>query len=64
MNSQGRAWITEETDEYGNTDLVMNFCKEFMDELGWEVGDELAWEQKGEGWVIRKIREEEPYLNI
>lgn len=35
-------------------DLYLEFPPEFLDSLGWEINDELIWEQNELGWSIRK----------
>lgn len=57
MKSTGRAWITSETDKDGQEVLVLNFCKQFIEDLGWEVGDELFWEpsEDGRSWLINRV---------
>jgi len=54
-NSIGRAWVTTEIDEDGEEALVLNFCKQFIEDLGWQEGDELEWiEGEDDSWIIRK----------
>lgn len=57
MKSTGRAWVTSEIDEDGEEILVLNFCKQFMEDLGWQAGDELAWtvSEDGLGWRIDRV---------
>ena len=57
MESTGRAWITSEIDEDGQEVLVLNFCKQFIEDLGWQVGDELAWtvSEDGLSWRIDRV---------
>jgi hypothetical protein len=56
MESTGRAWVTSEIDEDGEECLMLNFCKQFMEDLGWKEGDELGWTEREDGsWMIRKL---------
>ncbi len=57
MKSTGRTWVTSEIDEDGEEVLVLNFCKQFMEDLGWQVGDELAWtaSEDGDSWRISRV---------
>jgi len=57
MESTGRAWITSEIDEDGQEVLVLNFCKQFIEDLGWEAGDELTWtaSEDGRSWFIDRV---------
>lgn len=57
MESTGRAWVTSEIDEDGQEVLVLNFCKQFIEDLGWQVGDELAWtvSEDGLSWRIDRV---------
>lgn len=57
MESTGRAWITSETDEDGQEVLVLNFCKQFIEDLDWEAGDELFWKVSDDGrsWFIDRV---------
>lgn len=57
MESAGRAWITSEIDEDGQEVLVLNFCKQFIEDLGWEAGDELSWtvSEDGHSWFIDRV---------
>ena len=55
-DSTGRAWVTAELDDAGEEYLVLNFCKQFMEDLDWREGDELGWTEKEDGsWMIRKL---------
>ena len=57
VKSAGRAWVTSEIDEDGEEVLVLNFCKQFIEDLGWKVGDELAWTlcEDGRSWSIDRV---------
>jgi hypothetical protein len=57
MESTGRAWITSELDEDGEEVLVLNFCKQFIEDLGWKAGDELSWTMSDDGssWFIDRV---------
>ena len=56
MESTGRAWVTSEIDEDGEEYLLLNFCKQFMEDLGWKEGDELGWTEREDGcWLISKL---------
>jgi hypothetical protein len=55
-DSTGRAWVTTEIDEDGEECLMLNFCKQFMEDLGWQEGDELGFTEREDGyWLIRKL---------
>ena len=37
-------------------ELILQFPDDMMEELGWEVGDSLVWEQLDDGkWSLRKV---------
>ena len=57
MKSTGMSWITAEIDEDGEEALVLNFCKQFIEDLGWKEGDELLWTacEDGQGWLISRV---------
>jgi len=39
-----------------NGELILEFPDDMMEQLGWEVGDNLLWEQLDDGkWSLRKI---------
>jgi hypothetical protein len=55
-DSAGRAWVTAEIDEDGEECLMLNFCKQLTEDLGWQEGDELGFVKRQDGcWVIRKL---------
>jgi hypothetical protein len=57
MESTGRAWVTSELDEDGEEILLLNFCKQFIEDLGWKAGDELYWtpSEDGRSWIINRV---------
>lgn len=48
-----RYTVTLETDpETG--DLVMPFPPELLNQMGWDIGDTLIWEEVDQGFSLRK----------
>ena len=42
--------------EDSNGELILQFPDDMMEELGWEVGDNLVWKQLDDGkWSLRKV---------
>jgi len=35
-------------------DLFFVFPDELIDEMGWNVGDELTWKENEKGWTLSK----------
>jgi hypothetical protein len=53
-----------EIQEDQNGELFIEFPDEIIEELGWEDGDILSWDVKGEGIVLSKVNEESGYEAI
>jgi bifunctional DNA-binding transcriptional regulator/antitoxin component of YhaV-PrlF toxin-antitoxin module len=50
-----------EVQEDDNGDLFIVFPEEIIEELGWEEGDILEWNLKGDGVVLSKLNEASGY---
>jgi bifunctional DNA-binding transcriptional regulator/antitoxin component of YhaV-PrlF toxin-antitoxin module len=50
-----------EVQEDENGDLFIVFPEEITEELGWEEGDILEWNLKGDGVVLSKLNEASGY---
>jgi len=50
-----------EVQEDDNGDLFITFPEEIIEELGWEEGDILEWNLKGDGVVLSKLNEASGY---
>ena len=46
-----------EVQEDENGDLFITFPDEVIEELGWEEGDILEWNLKGDGIVLSKLND-------
>jgi bifunctional DNA-binding transcriptional regulator/antitoxin component of YhaV-PrlF toxin-antitoxin module len=42
-------------------ELFIEFPEEIIEELGWQEGDILSWNLKGEGIVLSKLNDESGY---
>ena len=51
--------IEVEEDEFG--DCIITFPDELMEEVGWQEGDILNWDLRGEGVVLTKVNNPEGY---
>jgi bifunctional DNA-binding transcriptional regulator/antitoxin component of YhaV-PrlF toxin-antitoxin module len=40
---------TVQVEEDENGDLVLPFPEKMLEELGWEIGDQLVWKDNGDG---------------
>jgi bifunctional DNA-binding transcriptional regulator/antitoxin component of YhaV-PrlF toxin-antitoxin module len=50
-----------EIQENNSVDLFIEFPDELIDELGWQEGDILNWDLKGEGIVLSKVHDATGY---
>jgi bifunctional DNA-binding transcriptional regulator/antitoxin component of YhaV-PrlF toxin-antitoxin module len=50
-----------EVQENNSGDLFIEFPDELIDELGWQEGDVLNWDLKGEGIVLSKVHDAAGY---
>lgn len=50
-----------EVQEDENGDQFIVFPEEVIDELGWQEGDLLNWDVRGEGIVISKVNDPSGY---
>jgi bifunctional DNA-binding transcriptional regulator/antitoxin component of YhaV-PrlF toxin-antitoxin module len=50
-----------EVQEDQDGELFIEFPDEIVEELGWEEGDILSWDVKGEGIVLSRVNEESGY---
>ena len=47
--------------EDNNGDLVMQIPEEVMETLGWEPGQLLTWDLKGDGIILQRLNGEGGY---
>ena len=50
-----------EIQESDQGELFIEFPDELIDELGWQEGDILNWDLKGEGIVLSKLHDPSSY---
>jgi bifunctional DNA-binding transcriptional regulator/antitoxin component of YhaV-PrlF toxin-antitoxin module len=50
-----------EVQENNSGDLFIEFPDELIDELGWQEGDILNWDLKGDGIVLSKVHDASGY---
>jgi bifunctional DNA-binding transcriptional regulator/antitoxin component of YhaV-PrlF toxin-antitoxin module len=50
-----------EVQEDDQENLFIQFPDELIDELGWQEGDILNWDLKGEGIVLSKVHDPSGY---
>ena len=50
-----------EVQENNSGDLFIEFPDELIDELGWQEGDVLNWDLKGDGIVLSKVHDASGY---
>ena len=50
-----------EIQESDQGELFIEFPDELIDELGWQEGDILNWDLKGEGIVLNKLHDPSGY---
>jgi bifunctional DNA-binding transcriptional regulator/antitoxin component of YhaV-PrlF toxin-antitoxin module len=56
-----RSYILE-VQEDENGDQFINLPEEVMEDLGWQEGDVLNWDVKGEGIILTKINDPTGYV--
>ena len=52
---------TVEVQENEQEELFIEFPDELIDELGWQEGDILNWDLKGDGIVLSKVHDASGY---
>lgn len=50
-----------EVQENQDGELFIEFPDEIIEELGWQEGDILSWDLKGNGIVLSRLNEESGY---
>jgi bifunctional DNA-binding transcriptional regulator/antitoxin component of YhaV-PrlF toxin-antitoxin module len=50
-----------EVQEDQDGELFIEFPEDIIEELGWQEGDVLSWNLKGEGIVLSKLNDESGY---
>lgn len=50
-----------EVQEDQDGELFIEFPEEIIEELGWQEGDILSWNLKGEGIILSKLNDESGY---
>lgn len=50
-----------EVQEDQDGELFIEFPEEIIEELGWQDGDILSWDLKGDGIVLSKLNDESGY---
>lgn len=50
-----------EVQESQDGELFIEFPDEIIEELGWQEGDILSWDLKGNGIVLSRLNEESGY---
>jgi bifunctional DNA-binding transcriptional regulator/antitoxin component of YhaV-PrlF toxin-antitoxin module len=50
-----------EVQEDENGELYIEFPEEVIEELGWQEGDILNWDVRGEGIVLSKVHDSSGY---
>ncbi len=50
-----------EVQEDQDGELFIEFPEEIIEELGWQEGDILSWDLKGEGIVLSRLNDESGY---
>jgi len=50
-----------EIQEDDSGDLFIEFPYDLIDELGWQEGDVLNWDLKGEGIILSKLHDANKY---
>ena len=50
-----------EIQENQDGELFIQFPEEIIEELGWQEGDILSWNLKGEGIILSRLNDESGY---
>lgn len=50
-----------EIEEDQDGELFIQFPEELIEELGWETGDILSWNLKGDGVILSRVNDESGY---
>ena len=50
-----------EVQEDQDGELFIEFPEEIIEELGWQDGDILSWDLKGDGIILSKLNDESGY---
>jgi bifunctional DNA-binding transcriptional regulator/antitoxin component of YhaV-PrlF toxin-antitoxin module len=50
-----------EVQEDQDGELFIQFPEEIIEELGWQEGDILSWNLKGEGIILSRLNDESGY---
>jgi bifunctional DNA-binding transcriptional regulator/antitoxin component of YhaV-PrlF toxin-antitoxin module len=50
-----------EVQEDQDGELFIQFPEEIIEELGWQEGDILSWNLKGEGIILSRLNDESSY---
>lgn len=58
-----RSYVLE-VEEDENGEQFITFPEEVIEELGWQEGDILNWDVRGEGIVLSKVNEQAGYLVV
>lgn len=54
-------YIIEVQEDNITGELFIQFPDEIIEELGWQEGDVLQWNLKGEGIILKKINDDAGY---
>ena len=55
------AYIIEVQEDAITGELFIQFPDDIIEELGWQEGDILDWNLKGEGIILKKINDDSGY---
>ena len=50
-----------EIEEDQDGELFIQFPEELIEEFGWETGDILSWNLKGDGVILSRVNDESGY---